>query len=246
VLAFSPFPEASQTVLGLEPGAIGTCGRVVEPFSYLGQTDLLRNARRPAERTDEELIGRYRDLRSAEDFNELVRRYHRDLYRYLVRYLGGATQADDVLQNTFLQVHAKCHQFKDGRPARPWLYAIATHQAIDALREAGRRTSISLDRAASAGGELEPGALVEVLVGDEPSPHEGLEQAERQQWVRDSVARLPEPLRQVLILAYYQNLRYSEIVEVLGIPLGTVKSRLHVALVRLKAMTRAAHRINYG
>lgn len=242
MLALSPFPEVSQTGLGREPVAIGIGAPVTEAFSDLNHSEPLR----PAERTDEELIARYRDVKSIEDFNELVRRYHRDLYRYLARYLGDPTLADDVLQNTFLQVHAKCHLFREGRPARPWLYAIATHQAIDALREAGRRTTISLDRAVSPGEELAPGTLVEMLVGNELGPHEGLEQDERQQWVRDSVARLPESLRQVLILAYYQNLRYQEIAEVLGIPLGTVKSRLHIALVRLKAMTQAAHRISFG
>lgn len=78
--------------------------------------------------TDEELLGRYRHTRQAEVFDELVRRYATELHRYLARYLGDPTLADDVLQNTFLQVHAKCRLYQDGRPARPWLYAIATNQ----------------------------------------------------------------------------------------------------------------------
>ncbi len=193
--------------------------------------------------THEELLRRYRDTGQAEVFDELIRRSAGELHHYLARYLGDPTLADDVLQNTFLQVHAKCRLYQDGRPVRPWLYAIATHQAVDALRRAGRQAAVSLDQSAGAGEEVEPGALVDLLVGEEPGPLEELEEAERQQWVRDSVARLPEPLRQTLILAYYQGLKYHEIAEVLGIPLGTVKSRLHGAIARLRAMAQAAHRV---
>lgn len=140
-------------------------------------------------RTDEDLLGRYRDTRQAKVFDELVRRYAGELHRYLARYL-----ANDVLQNTFLQVQAKCRLYQDGRPARPRLYAIATHQAVDALRRAGRRAAVSLDQRAGVGEEVEPGALVDLLIGEEPGPLDELEEAERQQWVRDSVARLPEVL----------------------------------------------------
>ena len=193
-------------------------------------------------RTDEELLGRYRDTGQTEAFDELVRRYAGELHRYLARYLGDPTLADDVLQNTFLQVHAKCRRlYQDGRPARPWLYAIATHQAVDALRRAGRQAAVSLDQRAGAGEETEAGAIVDLLIGEEPGPLDELVEAERQRWVRDSVALLPEVLRQTLILAYYQGLKYHEIAEVLGVPLGTVKSRLHGAIARLRAMAQATH-----
>jgi RNA polymerase sigma-70 factor (ECF subfamily) len=221
--SFAREPIAPEEERGLRPGVPGAPG-----------ADLSR-------RTGEELLGRYRDTRQAEVFDELVRRYAGELHRYLARYLGDPSLADDVLQNTFLQVHAKCRLYEDGRPARPWLYAIATHQAVDALRRAARRAAVSLDQRAGVGEEVEPGALVDLLVGEEPGPLEELEEAERQQWVRDGVARLPEVLRQTLILAYYQGLKYHEIAEVLGIPLGTVKSRLHLAIARLRQMARAAH-----
>ena len=196
------------------------------------------SAEDPARLTDEELLSRYRDRGRADDFDELVRRYGAELYRYLVRYLGDPTQADDVLQNTFLQVHAKGGLYQDGRPVRPWLYAIATHQAVNALRRAGRQAAVSLDQRLEAG---EPGALIDLLVDEEPSPLEELQEEERWQWVRDSVARLPELSQQTLILAYYQGLKYHEIAEVLGIPVGTVKSRLHSAIAKLRAMAREAY-----
>src|SRR2546423_1852809 len=93
----------------------------------------------------------------AEAFGFLVRRYERELYGYLRRYLQDATLAEDVFQNTFLQVYIKSGQYEAGRPVRPWLYTIATHQAIDALRRNGRHQAVSLDetREADPAGELQ-------------------------------------------------------------------------------------------
>jgi len=185
--------------------------------------------------TDEELMGRYRETGRDEDFNALVHRYERELYRYLVRYLGNPALAEDVFQNTFLQVHLKRGLYEHGRPVRPWLYAIATHQAVDALRKAGRQATISLDQRGESG-DSDPGALVDVLVSDVPGPLAELQGEERRDWVRASIARLPDALRQTLILAYYQDLKYREIAEILKIPVGTVKSCLQAAIAKLHEM----------
>jgi RNA polymerase sigma-70 factor (ECF subfamily) len=192
--------------------------------------------------TDEDLMSRYRDHGPEPAFSELVHRYERELFRYLARYLGDPTLAEDVFQNTFLQVHLKRGLYEDGRPFRPWLYAIATHQAVDALRKAGRHPTISLDQHVSpAQRELEAGSLLDVLVNEGIGPLAELQEQERQQWVRDSVNRLPDALRQTLILAYHQDLKYREIADILKIPVGTVKSRLHAALSKLQDMARSAN-----
>ncbi len=192
---------------------------------------------------DEELMNRYREEGRAALFNELVHRYEAELYRYLARYLGDATTAEDVFQNTFLQVHLKRGLFENGRPFRPWLYAIATHQAVDALRKAGRHPTVSLDqRVSAARSESDAGNLVDLLTSDTSGPLADLQESERQEWVRESVARLPDTLRQTLILAYHQDLKYREIAEILKIPVGTVKSRLHAALEKLQQMARSAKR----
>src|SRR6516162_6373358 len=94
---------------------------------------------------DEDLLIRFR-RGQREAFGALVRRYERELYGYLRRYLGDANLADDVFQNTFLQVYTKIGQYQAGRPVRPWLYTIVTHQAIDALRRANRHQALSLDQ----------------------------------------------------------------------------------------------------
>ena len=195
--------------------------------------------------SDEELMNKYREDGRAVLFNELVHRYERELYRYLVRYIGDQTAAEDVFQNTFLQVHLKRGLFENGRPFRPWLYAIATHQAVDALRKAGRHPTVSLDRRVNAGrNEADAaGQLIDLLVSEDEGPLAELQETERQQWVRESIARLPDALRQTLILAYHQDLKYREIADILKIPVGTVKSRLHAALEKLQQMAKSAKRI---
>ena len=164
----------------------------------------------------------------------LVRRYERELYGYLRRYLGDASLADDVFQNTFLQLYTKIGTYEPGRPVRPWLYTIATHQAIDALRRNGRHQALSLDhcREESDGGDLQN--LTAALECPSPGPLDLVQSEERRQHVRAAVDRLPDFLRQVVILAYYQGLKYREVADILDIPVGTVKSRLHAALQKLQ------------
>jgi RNA polymerase sigma-70 factor, ECF subfamily len=191
-------------------------------------------AQRPplAECSDEELLALFRRGRR-DAFATLVRRYEGELYGYLRRYLGDGDLAEDVFQNTFLQVFNKLDQYEAGRPVRPWLYTIATHQAIDALRRQARHQAVSLDQEREELAGADVSQLVGLLECRLPGPLEQVQGEERRQLVRASVDRLPDFLRQVVVLAYYQGLKYKEVADILDIPVGTVKSRLHAALVRL-------------
>jgi RNA polymerase sigma-70 factor (ECF subfamily) len=182
--------------------------------------------------SDETLLLRARKGDS-EAFAALVRRYERELYGYLARYLGDRSLAEDVFQNTFLQLHLKSHQYQPGNPVRPWLYTIATHQAIDALRRNNRHQAVSLDEYRDGPGEGECQRLMELLETREPGPLDVAQGQETRERVQAGVDQLPDFLRQVLVMAYYQGLKYREIADILEIPVGTVKSRLHAALVRL-------------
>jgi RNA polymerase sigma-70 factor (ECF subfamily) len=133
----------------------------------------------------------------------------------------------------FFQLCTKIAQYESGRPVRPWLYTIATHQAIDALRRNGRHQAISLDQTREELGDNDIHSLMALLECQGPGPFELAVGEERRQQVRASVDQLPDFLRQVVILAYYQGLKYREIADIVGIPVGTVKSRLHAALVKL-------------
>lgn len=183
--------------------------------------------------SDEELLTLFNQGQT-DAFGILVRRYERELYGYLRRYLGDSHLADDVFQNTFLQLYVKSGKYETGRPVRPWLYTMATHQAIDTLRRNGRHQVLSLDQPREEPGDGDIHSLMELLEARGPGPIEQVQADERRQRVRASVERLPEFLRQVVLLAYYQGLKYREIAEVLEIPVGTVKSRLHAALLKLQ------------
>lgn len=184
--------------------------------------------------SDEDLLLRFR-RGEAEAFGALLRRYERELFGYLHRYLGNNALAEDVFQNTFLQLYLKSGQYEEGRPVRPWLYTIATHQAIDALRRNGRHQAVSLEMVREEGsGQGDVNGLVQMLESRDSGPFDQLAQQEQREKVRASVEQLPEPYRQVLLLAYYQGLKYREIADILEIPVGTVKSRLHAALLKLQ------------
>src|SRR5262245_40461318 len=192
----------------------------------------VRSMTQPSSLSDEELLLGYRTSHDADLFSELVHRYERELYSYLRRYLGDAEMADDAFQAAFLQVHLKCGQYEAGRAVRPWLYTIATNQAIDAQRRSRRHRMVSLDRSGPKDGD-DVGRLLDLLTSKEPIPTAQLSAAERAQWLHEAVEQLPEPLQDVIRLVYFQEMKYREAAEVLEIPVGTVKSRMHAAVAKL-------------
>lgn len=189
-----------------------------------------------AELSDEELLTRYRDRGDRRAFEELVHRYEGELYSYLARYLGDQNMAEDAFQQTFLQVYLKSDQFQTDRRVRPWLYTIATNQAIDAQRRAKRRRMVSLEQ--HRGDDADLTNLLQMLASEEGGPAGEMEAEERRKWVQDSLQQLPAALRELIVLVYYQGLKYREAAEVLNIPVGTVKSRLHSAILKLNEMWR--------
>jgi RNA polymerase sigma-70 factor (ECF subfamily) len=184
------------------------------------------------QQSDEQLLHEYRTSQDSAVFTELVSRYQRELYNYLRRFLGDAVLAEDVFQTTFLQVHVKRELFESGRKFRPWLYTIATNQAIDAQRRNRRHRRLSLDQAHRSNGEALP-ALMEVVASGEAGPAEEAEFGERAQWVREAVDKLPDPLQSAVRLVYFRGMKYRDAAKVMSVPVGTVKSRLHSAIQRL-------------
>ena len=158
--------------------------------------------------------------------------YERELFSYLRRYLGNAEMAEDVFQTAFLQVHLKCEQFDANRKFRPWLYTIATNAAIDARRRNKRHTTVSLDTPREQDNE-DVGRLINLLESGETGPSDSVVREEANRLVRKTLQQLPESMHAVIQLVYYQGMKYREAAEVLDIPVGTVKSRLHSAIAKL-------------
>ncbi len=182
--------------------------------------------------SDEQLLQEYRVSEDPAVFSELVSRYQRELYNYLRRFLGDGVLAEDVFQTTFLQVHVKRELFELGRRFRPWLYTIATNQAIDAQRRNRRHRRLSLDQAHRSSGE-DLGTLMEVVATSDLTPYEAAESGEQAEWVRDAVDKLPDPLQNTVRLVYFRGMKYRDAAKVMSVPVGTVKSRLHSAIQRL-------------
>ncbi len=185
-----------------------------------------------AGRSDEQLLQSYRETSDPAVFSELVSRYQRELYNYLRKFLGDATLAEDVFQATFLQVHTKRDAFEQGRKFRPWLYTIATNQAIDAQRRNRRHRRLSLNQPHHASGEC-VGSLIDLVAGDAGDPALAAEGSEQSAWVRGEVDALPEPLRDAVNLVYFKGMKYRDAAQAMSVPVGTVKSRLHAAIGRL-------------
>jgi RNA polymerase sigma-70 factor (ECF subfamily) len=178
------------------------------------------------ELSDEDLFRRYLggDMGA---FRTLVERHHDDLLRFLIRLIGDRAGAEDVFQEAFLQVHQSAETFDMSRRFKPWLFTIAANKGRDYLRRKGRRSTLDLSAPVQdEGGET----FVDLLTVDVPRPEEVLQVRERDAQVQRAVDMLPWPLKEILLLAYFQRLSYAQIAEDLEIPLGTVKSRLHAAV----------------
>ncbi len=181
--------------------------------------------------TDEQLLADHLAGQS-ESFELLVRRHAPELFRFLMRFTGSAATAEDLVQETFLQVYLSAESFDHSRRLKPWVFTIAANKARDLLRSRGRRPEVPLD-ARIGSDEQESQRFLDFLADDAELPATALERSEEEDLVRSLVAQLPDHLREVLILCYYHHFPYKEIAEMLDVPLGTVKSRLHAAVGRL-------------
>jgi len=177
-------------------------------------------------RTDEEMVADYLDGDVAA-FRALVDRYHDPLLRFLIRLMGSVAAAEDVFQDAFLQVHQSASGFDGSKRFKPWLFTIAANKGRDALRRRNRRPTVSLS--AGIDGDSER-SFVDLMAIDIPDVSERMDREELAATVQRAIDRLSPRLREILLLAYFQKMGYQQVAEVLGIPLGTVKSRLHAAV----------------
>ncbi len=197
-----------------------------------------------ADATDEQLVGRFREGDTAA-FDTLMGRYQRELFHFLIRFLGNRASAEDVFQETFLQISQSADAFDTSRRFRPWLFTIGANKARDLMRSQARRPASPLQ--ASIGGDGD-GEYIDLMQSDTAAPEESLQLEELQGSVRQTVLGMPEHLREILLLSYFHQFPYKQISEILGIPLGTVKSRLHAAVAHFAERWKAQGRgpLNLG
>ncbi len=178
-------------------------------------------------RTDEELLSAHIDGDYAA-FPELMERYKNDLLHFLIRFVGSRAAAEDVFQESFLQIHISAETFDPTRRFKPWLFTIAANKGRDWHRKHSKRTVMSLSQ--EVGGEGEGTRFVDLMESEQDLPDAQLLDSEQTACIREAVDELPSHLREILLLSYFQQMSYLQIAESLQIPLGTVKSRLHAAV----------------
>ncbi|MBL8922074.1 MAG: sigma-70 family RNA polymerase sigma factor [Myxococcaceae bacterium] len=172
-------------------------------------------------RSDESL---YRALIDGElsAFDTLYERYERPLFGFLRRQLGDAAEAEDVLHETFMAVLKEREKGRGARSFKAWLFAVARHLCLNRVR--------ARQRSAKANDGV---AQVIELTGPAPNPDEVLAHRQTADSLKAAVTKLPPPLSELYHLRA-GGLSYEELAEVLGVPIGTVKSRLHELVKRLK------------
>jgi RNA polymerase sigma-70 factor (ECF subfamily) len=160
-------------------------------------------------------------------FNDLVLRYQSRAYNVAFRILGQAEAAEDATQEAFLSAYRAIGAFRGGS-FQTWLLRIVTNKCLDQLRTRKRRPTLALDALL-----VEPEYL-SYLAGPAESPHQAVERQALAQVLQTAILALPPGQRTVVVLADVQGLTYAEVAEVLGISLGTVKSRLSRARACLR------------
>ncbi|HDN79419.1 MAG TPA: sigma-70 family RNA polymerase sigma factor [Chloroflexi bacterium] len=165
-------------------------------------------------------------------FNELVIRYQKTAYNVAYRILGDAEAAADAVQDAFLKAFKNIRRFRGGS-FKSWMFRIVTNTCYDVLRARKRRPSSSLD-----GMEVE---LNHTPLGDSgvESPEEYAIRQELNRLIQEAINSLPPEQRVIIVLSDIEGFDYREISETLGIPLGTVKSRLSRARAKVRDLLLA-------
>lgn len=167
-----------------------------------------------------------------EAFAELVRRHGGIVLGYLRKMTGRPELAEDLFQETFKRVHEKAHTLRGSR-FRPWLFKIATNVALDGMRRGSRSRMVSLDQEFGCAGNGNPRRDAAVAAANCCEPSQEVIKAEQRRQVRQAIELLPRRQRATLVLAYYQQLSYREVAEVMGCTIGTVKIQMYRALRKL-------------
>jgi RNA polymerase sigma-70 factor, ECF subfamily len=164
-------------------------------------------------------------------FRELVCRHGDGVLGYLCHMTGNRDQAEDLFQETFKRVHEKAHTFR-GDGFKSWLFTIATRLTIDGARRRKRHMTISLNQDGDC--DEQNGSLLGGLVDEAAAnPGDELVRREQKEQVRRAIESLPDGQRAALVLAYYQQLSYREVAQVLGCSVGAVKTQMSRALATL-------------
>jgi RNA polymerase sigma-70 factor (ECF subfamily) len=180
---------------------------------------------------DDDALLRLIKQQQTDALSELYDRYSRLVYSLAFQMMGDVAAAEEVTQDVFFRIWEKAHTYRaEQARVSTWITSITRYRSIDLLRRRGTRP----DHTSLAWDDL-PLNVMPVTEGD---PEDMTELSLLQKRVRDAIATLPAEQKKVLALAYLKGLTHSEIAELLGDPLGTVKTRIRAGMLKLKDLLK--------
>ena len=155
-------------------------------------------------------------------FEDVVVFYQNKVYQICYRIIGNKHEAEDIAQEAFIRAYVNIQSFDDNRKFSTWLYRIATNLTIDRIRK--KKPDYFLDETIKGTDGLD---LYSQLPANQPLPEQEVESLEIQNYIQQEIMELPAKYRSVIALRFVDELSLNEISEILEIPLGTVKTRIH-------------------
>ena len=178
------------------------------------------------EHTDEELISQFQDG-NIKAFNELVNRYKDRLLNYVYHFFNDIDLAEDIVQDTFLKLYTHKDSYKEVAKFSTWIYTIAGNLAKTELRKKKRRKTFSISDLSYDDSEF-------VISSSESTPEEKIVTKDDVKNLKNAMDKLPVDFKTVIILRDIQELSYDIISSIIEMPLGTVKSRINRARLKLQ------------
>lgn len=166
-------------------------------------------------------------------FAEIVELYKDKVYQLCYRILGNKHEAEDMAQEAFIRAYVNITKFNPTRKFSTWLYRIATNLCIDRIRK--KKPDYYLDAEVPGTDGL---SMYSQVAADVTKPDEEVESLELQESIQQEILKLPEKYRSVIVLKYIEELQLQEISDILEIPLGTVKTRVHRGREALRKQLR--------
>ncbi|MDQ0157490.1 RNA polymerase sigma factor SigW [Robertmurraya andreesenii] len=166
-------------------------------------------------------------------YAEIVELYKDKVFQLCYRMLGNRHEAEDMAQEAFIRAYVNIASFNINLKFSTWLYRIATNLCIDRIRK--KKPDFYLDAEVSGTDGL---TMYSQIPSDTALPEEEVESMELQDIIQREISRLPEKYRSVIVLKYIEELSLNEISEILDMPLGTVKTRIHRGREALRQQLR--------
>ncbi|MBT2759583.1 RNA polymerase sigma factor SigW [Mesobacillus foraminis] len=166
-------------------------------------------------------------------YGEVVELYKDKVFQLCYRMLGNRHEAEDIAQEAFIRAYVNIQSFNLNKKFSSWIYRIATNLCIDRIRK--KKPDYFLDAEVPGTEGL---TMYSQIASDTALPEDELESLELQETVQKEISKLPDKYRSVIVLKYIEELSLNEISEILDLPLGTVKTRIHRGREALRQQLR--------